>query len=117
MGRPADQGSGSEQGFLEAYTLRRPFARASDIQVGRPALLYGRDPDHEAVLIRTWPHGGGDTRRELEAFWQHEIRQLRRLESQVQAADLFAPISAAGVDSEGFHLVSRIDTHRLLATS
>jgi hypothetical protein len=72
---------------------------------------YATDPRGERTLVRTWSR---DIRGDLIPFWQHEIRQLRRLEGLAAAEDLFAPIVGAGFDGEGFHLVNALERQRLL---
>jgi hypothetical protein len=98
-------------GFLREYRLDPTYTQPPDGGRGLPGVRYARDSAGERVLLRTWaPDSGSD----LIPFWQHEIRQLRRLEGLATSAGLFPPICAAGFDDAGFHLVNTLDERRLL---
>lgn len=98
---------------LAGYRLQLDDAQKPNPALGIPRIRYATSPGGERTLVRSWTK---DVLGDLVPFWQHEIRQLRRIEGLAAAEGLFLPILAAGLDDNGFHLVSLLGGYKLLAS-
>jgi len=78
------------------------MVRPLDEATGISELRYARNHQGERVLCMRWAPGGS-AHDDLKVFWREELRTLRQLAHAQR--DVFAPIVAAQVNSEGFHLV------------
>jgi hypothetical protein len=96
---------------LGQFSLSK-LVRPLDEATGIPELRYARNHQGERVLCMRWAPGGS-AHDDLKAFWREELRTLRQLAHGQN--DVFAPIVAAQVNSEGFHLVLARDGRNVMA--
>lgn len=103
------------EGFLRDFRVQREPIRKAQVQRGIPSLRYAIDAAGKTVLVRSWSPISRQGDADLEGFWFHELRQLRRLSNLVGGSDKLVQLAEAGIDDTGFHLVCSIGRRRLLA--
>ena len=71
--------------------------------IGAPAVWHADSPG-ASFLAKVWSSGGAHDLA-LKAIWNHEVRNLLRLEAIPRAREYFAGLEALGADSSGYYVV------------
>ncbi|WP_449123393.1 AAA domain-containing protein [Pseudomonas sp. MPG01] len=100
--------------FLGRYNLDDIPLSLADDSSGKP-IIYSAEKEGDSFIIKHWPRSPDICDEEVEAIWQHELRQLHRLNGYPGAEDLIATLVESGKDAQGFYLV--LDTQERLPLS